>query len=437
MQRIEWGQVDGQAVYLYTLTNKNGLVAKITNYGTIITELHVPDHDGKKEDIVLGCANLDGYLAGHPHFGCTAGRVANRIANGRFTLDGVEYTLATNNGPNHLHGGEQGFDKKVWDVTDATANSLQMTYLSVDGEEGYPGNLTTTVTYTLTDDNTLEIEMSATTDAPTIVNLANHTYWNLAGHDSGDILGHVLVLNADNYTPVDETLIPTGEIVSVAETPFDFTQLKKISDSIAQLPGNGQDDPGGYDINFVLNGKVGEMKHVADVQKPNSGRMLEIYTTEPGVQFYSGNFLDGTVKGKGGNVYNKHAGFCLETQHYPDAINKAGSEGWDSIILNPGEIYRHEMLIRFKTQKVIRPEYMKAIAVIPGTPNSVHLADLKNPSVNDLPKGRENLPKGRGVIPDGRGVLVQVLQCGVDGTDKEINDAEYGDSPPVDPFLVI
>ena len=349
--KADWGQVDGKAVYLYTLTNKNELVAKVTNYGTIITELHVPDRDGKMADIVLGFDNLDGYLAGHPYFGCTAGRVANRIANGKFTLGEVEYTLATNNGPNHLHGGEKGFDKKVWDVTNATKNALTLTYVSPDGEEGYPGNLTTTVTYTLTDDDTLKIEMSATTDAPTIVNLANHTYWNLAGHNSGDILGHDLTLNANNYTPVDATLIPTGEIVSVVGTPFDFTQSKAIGDDIAKLSGNGQDDPGGYDINFVLNGKSDEMKLVASVKAPKSGRTMEIHTNQPGVQFYSGNFLDGTVTGKGSAVYNKHGGFCLETQHYPDAINKEGREGWDSIILRPGETYRHEMAIKFGTEE--------------------------------------------------------------------------------------
>ena len=348
--KADWGEVDGKAVYLYTLTNKNGLVAKVTNYGTIITELHVPDRDGKMGDIVLGFDNLDGYLAGHPYFGCTAGRVANRIANGKFSLGEVEFTLATNNGPNHLHGGEKGFDKKVWDVTNATKNALTLTYVSSDGEEGYPGNLTTTVMYMLTDDNMLKIEMSATTDAPTIVNLAHHTYWNLAGHDFGDILGHDLTLNANNYTPVDETFIPTGEIVSVIGTPFDFTQSKAIGADIAKLSGNAQDDPGGYDMNFVLNGKSGEMKHVASVKAPKSGRMMEIHTNQPGVQFYTGNFLDGTVKGKGGAVYNKHGGFCLETQHYPDAINKEGTEGWDSIILRPGETYRHEMAIKFGTE---------------------------------------------------------------------------------------
>ena len=346
-QKEDWGVVDGQAVSLYILTNKNGVTAKITNYGALLTALYLPDRDGKLSDVVLGFDNLQGYLDGHPYFGCTVGRVANRIANGKFTLDGQEYTLAINNAPNHLHGGEQGFDKKVWTVEEADSQSIKMVYTSPDGEEDYPGQLTATVVYSLSDDNTLQIEISATTDATTIVNLVNHSYWNLAGHDSGNILSHELMLNAPAYTPVDSTFIPTGTIDSVKKTPFDFTKTKSIGADIGDLAGDGKDNPGGYDINFVLDGKLGEMKLAARVKDPKSGRAMEIHTTDPGVQFYTGNFLDGTVKGKGEAVYGKHAAFCLETQKYPDSINQEETEGWYSVILHPGETYSHTDLYKF------------------------------------------------------------------------------------------
>ena len=353
IQRVEWGMVDDKTVYLYTLNNGRGITAKITNYGALLTELHLPDRNGENADVALGFDTLDGYLAGHPYFGCTVGRVANRIANGKFTLDGVEYTLATNMGPSHLHGGEKGFDKKVWNVIAEHAVpegvSLSMKYVSPDGEEGYPGNLTVTVTYTLKM-NDLRIDMRAETDAPTIVNLANHSYWNLAGHDAGDILKHELVLNADNYTPTDETVIPTGEIASVKNTPFDFRESKQIGRDIGQLPGDGGEDPGGYDINFVLNGEAGKMKLVARVSEPSTGRKMEVFTDVPGVQLYTGNYLDGSLSGKGSTIYNKHAGFCLETQHFPDAINKEGRHGWQSVILRPGDIYSHSILFKFSTE---------------------------------------------------------------------------------------
>lgn len=347
-QKEDWGVVDGKAVSLYTLENRNGVVAKITNYGALLTSLHLPDRDGKPSDVVLGFDNLQGYLDGHPYFGCTVGRVANRIANGKFNLGGQEYTLATNNAPNHLHGGDHGFDKKVWTVLEASNQSIKMAYISPDGEENYPGKLTATVVYSLSNnDDALRIEMSATTDATTIVNLVNHSYWNLAGHNSGDILNHELMLNASAYTPVDSTFIPTGIIDSVIKTPFDFTKTKLIGADIGELTGNGEDDPGGYDINFVLNGKLGEIKLAARVKDPKSGRVMEIHTTDPGVQFYTGNFLDGTVKGKAESIYQKHAAFCLETQKYPDSINQEGTEGWHSIILHPGETYNHVDLYKF------------------------------------------------------------------------------------------
>ena len=352
IQRTDWGQVNEKAVYLYTLTNDNGVVAKITNYGAILTELHVPDRNGVKADVVLGFDNLNGYLAGHPYFGCIVGRVANRIAGGRFTLNGKQYTLATNDGPNHLHGGEKGFDKKVWAVTDEgqAVGEAALTIASPDGEEGYPGALTASVTYTLTNEDTLKVEMHASTDAATIVNLANHSYWNLAGHDAGDILRHELTLNADKYTPTDATLIPTGEIAPVAGTPYDFATPKTIGADIDKLPGVGKEEAGGYDINFVLNGESRQMKLAAVATDPGSGRTMEVHTTEPGVQFYSGNFLDGSSQGKGGAVYNKYTGFCLETQHYPDAINKTGQPGWSSVVLRPGETYSHKISFQFSAE---------------------------------------------------------------------------------------
>ena len=353
IQGIQWGTVNDKAVYLYTLDNGYGITAKITNYGALLTELHLPDRHGERADVALGFDTLDGYLAGHPYFGCTVGRVANRISEGKFTLDGKEYTLATNIGPSHLHGGEEGFDKKVWDIglvqEDDAGVSLSMHYTSPDGEEGYPGNLTVTVTYTLNATD-LRIDMRAETDAPTIVNLANHAYWNLAGHDAGDILKHELSLNADNYTPTDETVIPTGEIAPVENTPFDFRESKPIGRDIGQLPGDGGEDPGGYDINFVLNGEAGTMRLAARVNEPSYGRKMEVHTDAPGVQLYTGNYLDGSLGGKGQTVYKKHAGFCLETQHFPDAINKEGTPGWQSVVLRPGEVYRHSILFKFSTE---------------------------------------------------------------------------------------
>ncbi len=343
---VNWGTLEGKPVKLYTLKNANGLVLKVTNYGAIITELHVPDRDGTLADVVLGFDDLDGYLKGSPYFGALVGRCANRIARGHFTLDGKEYQLATNDGPNHLHGGVKGFDKYVWDAerTDTPKGpAIRLTRTSPDGEEGYPGKVDVAVTYTLTDDDELRIEMEATTDAPTVVNLAQHTYWNLGGHDNGDILDHVAMLGARRYTPVDETLIPTGEIVEVKGTPFDFTTPKAIGRDLKAVGGK----PVGYDHNFVLNGEPDAMKPVALVLDPESGRQIELFADKPGVQFYSGNFLDGTNVGKGGAVYKQYNGFCLETQNYPDSIHHLD---WPSVVLRPGETYRHTMIVKFSTR---------------------------------------------------------------------------------------
>ncbi|HYX32661.1 MAG TPA: aldose epimerase family protein [Oligoflexus sp.] len=339
-----YGQLaDGTRIDSYTLKNKNGMAARIITYGAILTELWVPDRQGQFADVVLGFENLEGYLGESPYFGATIGRVANRIANGKFTLDGKEYTLATNNGPNSLHGGNQGFDKVVWEAEPlevANGSAVKFNYLSPDGEEGYPGNLNTTVVYTLTDDNELKIEYTAETDQATPVNLTNHSYWNLDG--SANILDHELRLAADHYTPVDETLIPTGEIAPVAGTPMDFTRPQTIGSRIDQLQG----DPGGYDHNYVLTDKKPSMKLAARVRGPQSGRVMEVRTTEPGVQFYSGNFLDGTITGKYGQVYQKHAAFCLETQHFPDAVNHPN---FPSIILRPGATYQSMSVYKFLT----------------------------------------------------------------------------------------
>ncbi len=310
---------DGTAVDLYVLTNGK-ITAKVMTLGGIVTELHVPDRDGKVADVVLGFDNLDSYLAGHPHFGAITGRFANRIAKGRFTLDGKEYKLAVNNGPNSLHGGLKGFDKVVWkaeDVSGPDGPAVKMSYRSPDGEEGYPGNLSVSVTYTVTSDDALRIDYSATTDKPTPVNLTNHSYFNLGGPASGPILGHELMLAADEYTAADETLIPTGELKPVRGTPLDFTTPTAIGARFDQLPG----DPKGYDHNYVIRHDTRSPALAARVYEPKSGRVMEMYTTEPGVQFYTANFLDGKLTGKGGVAYNKQQAFCLEAQHFPDSVN--------------------------------------------------------------------------------------------------------------------
>ena len=337
----EFGRLpSGEAVDLYTLTNGSGMLAQITNYGAMLTQLHVPDKTGQIADVVLGFDNLPAYLAGHPYLGPTIGRVGNRIASGRFTLDGKSYELARNeNGVHHLHGGKKGFDKAFWKAEPLAGTgqaSVKFTYRSVDGEEGFPGNLDVTVVYTLTDANELKIEYAATTDQPTPVNLTNHSYFNLAGAGSGDILSHDLMIAADRYTPADQTLIPTGQIAEVRGTPLDFTRPMAIGARFAQVPG-------GYDHNFVLNGGGGKLALAARLRDPKTGRTMEVLTTEPGIQFYSGNFLDGSAKGIGG-AYRKHYGLCLETQHFPDSVNKPD---WPTIILRPGETYGHVTVHRF------------------------------------------------------------------------------------------
>jgi aldose 1-epimerase len=342
---------DGDAVEQYTLTNTSGTTAKIITYGAILTELDVPDRDGKRGDVVLGFDNLKDYLAGHPYFGATVGRVANRVANSEFTLGGKKYKLAANNGSHSLHGGRKGFDKVIWKAepeTVADGAALKLTYVSKDGEEGYPGTLTVTVVYTLTNDNALRIDYTAKTDKATPVNLTNHTYFNLAGARSGDILNHELTIAADKYTPGDDALLPTGEIKPVKDTPFDFTKPTRIGERIEQLKGNpDKGNPGGYDLNYVLNSEGKKLALAARVSEPNTGRVMEVFTTEPGVQFYTGNFLDGKQKGRGGVVYKKHGGFCLEAQHFPDALHH---DKFPSIILEPEQTYKQTTIYKFSAK---------------------------------------------------------------------------------------
>lgn len=339
--RSDFGKTkDGKLVDLYTLTNKNGLVAKITNYGGTLTELHVPDKNGQNGNIVLGFATLEPYVAGHPFFGSTTGRVANRIAKGKFKIDGKEYSVATNNGPNHLHGGPNGFDKQLWDAEQIESKSgpaLKLQYVSPDGDQGYPGSLTTTVIYRLTNNDELQIDYKATTNKPTIVNLTNHSYFNLAGDGNGDVLDHDLMINADKYTVFDATQIPTGEIKSVEGTPLDFRKPTPIGQRIEQVEG-------GYDHNFVLNGKTGDMKLCARVRDPKSGRVMEIRTTEPGVQLYTANGLNGSITGTSGKPYPKYGAFCLETQHYPDSVNHPA---FPTVVLRPGQTYKTTTVHKF------------------------------------------------------------------------------------------
>lgn len=339
---------DGAPVEIYTLTNGAGIELKAIAYGGIITSLRVPDRNGRLDDIVLGFDRLEGYLADHPYFGAIIGRYGNRIAKGRFALEGRTYKLATNNGPNHLHGGNKGFDKVLWTAEPVSGrNALAFSRTSADGEEGYPGNLRVQVTYTLTEKNELIVDYRATTDKATPVNLTQHSYFNLAGHGSGDILGHQLMLNADRFIPVDETLIPTGELAPVADTPFDFRKATLIGARIKQE--NEQLKNGkGYDHTWVLNRQGTGRQLAARVIEPTTGRTMEIATTEPGIQFYSGNFLDGTLTGKGGAVYTHRTGFCLETQHFPDSPNQSK---FPSTTLRPRREYRTSTVFTFGVTK--------------------------------------------------------------------------------------
>lgn len=330
-----WGETDGKKVMLFTLRNASGSEVKITNYGGIVTEWNFPEKSGKVSSIVLGFDSLKTYLAGHPFFGAIAGRYANRIAKGQFVIDGQTYTLAKNNGENHLHGGQKGFDLQVWEAkaVEGADPSVELTYLSVDGEEGYPGNLQVKVVYTLTSKNELVIDYTATTDKATHLNLTNHSYFNLTGTPANTVLNHDLQMMADQYTPVDAGLIPTGELASVTGTPFDFTAAAKIGSRIEQTGG----DPYGYDHNFVLNGDAGTLRKVVVVTDSLSGRKLEMATTQPGVQLYTGNFLNGSIKNDEGVPYNRNTGFCLETQHFPDSPNKPD---FPTTLLKPGETYK-------------------------------------------------------------------------------------------------
>jgi aldose 1-epimerase len=333
-----YGIAGADSVFQYTLTNKNGMTVKILNYGGTVTDIITPDKNGKPGNVILGFDSLNGYLqAGNPYFGCLVGRYANRIANAKFSIDGQDYTLAANNDGNSLHGGNKGFDKVVWMVKVFTDSTLLLSYLSKDGEEGYPGNLSVDVIYSLTSDNSLKIDYAAVTDKPTPVNLTNHCYFNLSAGSDSTILDHELILNAGKYTPVNDKLIPSGKIEEVNGTAMDFTIAKKIGKDIGAVTG-------GYDHNWVLNGvNAGSLYHAA------SGRLMEFTTTEPGIQFYSGNFLDGTLKNtRGGMKYVKHAGLCLETQHFPDSPNQPG---FPNTILQPGKTYHQATVYKFSVRK--------------------------------------------------------------------------------------
>jgi aldose 1-epimerase len=345
VKKIPFGKLpDGTEIQQFTLRNTTGAFAKVITYGATLTELWVPDKSGKNADVVLGFDNLAGYLTDHPYFGATVGRYANRIAKGQFQLDGRTYSLFINNGPNSLHGGKTGFNRKVWKAEPvglAHGAAVKLTCVSEDGEEGYPGTLTVHVTYELSDENALKISYSASTDKPTVVNLTNHSYFNLSGAGSGDVLKDVLQLDADRYTPVDSTLIPTGELKSVEGTPFDFREATAIGERYAQVPGTG-----GYDHNFVLNGEAGTLRKSGELYDPVSGRQMELWTTEPGVQIYMAIGLNGSIKGIGG-AYQKFGALCLETQHFPDSPNHPN---FPSAVLRPGNAFQSETMYKFSVK---------------------------------------------------------------------------------------
>src|SRR5689334_5909663 len=348
--KAPFGTADGQSVDLYTLRNVHGVEAKITNYAGILVSLKVPDRNGKFDDVVLGFNDLDTYLKGHPYFGALIGRYGNRIAKGRFTLNGVEYKLAVNNGENTLHGGIKGFDKVVWtahEMKTPAGPAVVMTYLSKDGEEGYPGNLNVRVVYTLTNNNELKIDYTATTDKDTVTNLTHHSYFNLAGEGNGDILTHLVTINANRFVPTDAGSIPTGELKSVKGTPFDFLKATAIGARI------NQDDEqlklgNGYDHTWVINGRPGVMRLAATAYESTSGRFMQVWTTEPGVQFYTGNFLEGSKTGKSGKNYPRRSGFCFETQHYPDSPNHPS---FPTTTLKKGQTYKSTTIYRFSSKR--------------------------------------------------------------------------------------
>lgn len=338
---------DGQPATLYTCVNANGLKLAMTDFGATVVSLETPDRDGKLANITLGFPSLEGYLQRHPYFGSTVGRYGNRIAGGKFSLDDKSYSLATNNGPNHLHGGKKGFDALVWkaeSVQTADAVGVKFTLRSPDGDEGYPGNLDVVVTYLLTNKDELKIDYEAKTDAPTVVNLTNHCYWNLGGAGSGKILDHELMVAADKYLAIDATSIPTGELAAVADTPLDFTKPAKIGARIEALK-QPPHETKGYDHCYALRGQEGKLELAARVKDPASGRVMEIMTTEPGIQLYTGNFLDGS---ESGNKYEQHDAFCLETQHYPDSPNRPA---FPTTRLNPGQTFRSTTVHRFSAEK--------------------------------------------------------------------------------------
>ena len=340
ISKEKFGSIDNKDVFLFTLKNDNDVTVKITNYGGTITSILTPDKNGKIDDIVLGFDNFDQYLGSHPFFGVLVGRYANRIGKGKFTLNGQEYQLAKNDGNNHLHGGIKGFDKALWDCETISENDkvgIKLTYLSKDGEENYPGDLNNVVYYYLNNKNELTIEFQATTDKPTVVNMTNHSYFNLAGEGSGTILDHEITINADRVTASDSECLPTGELMPVKGTFFDFTESRKVNSKF-------DDKNNEYDINYCINRKDDSLTFAAKVIDGTSGRFMEVYTTQPGIQFYTGNFLDGTVKGRSGVNYVKYSGFCLETQHYPDSPN---NPDFPSTVLNPGQTYKHTCIYKF------------------------------------------------------------------------------------------
>jgi aldose 1-epimerase len=350
IKRSTFGKMaDGKPIDLYTLTNGQGMRVAIANYGGIVVSIVVPDREGRPGDVVLGFDNLEAYLGKHPYFGALVGRYANRIGNARFKLHGVEYKLPANDGPNSLHGGKQGFDKRVWTAREISGQhpGLELTYLSKDGEEGYPGNLHAKVVYSLTEDNALRIDYTATADKDTVVNLTNHSYFNLAGEGNGDILKHEMMINADRFTPIDSTLIPTGELRKVEGTPFDFRKPALIG---ARIDADDEQIKfgKGYDHNFVLNRAGRGLSLAARVTDPESGRVLEVLTTQPGIQLYTGNFLDGSIHGKSGKAYGRRSAFCLETQHFPDSPNRPN---FPSTVLKPGETFRETTVYKFSTSK--------------------------------------------------------------------------------------